>query len=160
MGPTWGPSRADRTQVGPMLAPWTLFSGSIANTLELHLSCTNPLICHWPNHECGTISATLNSQSTLHNLPSQLSYGVPILSSWEKRQCTTKRFSLNLNVIAITPILLTSPAWYHQTPAGDLLQVVDCGVTNLPWPGAGVPVELKVIWEPSIAFNSNEGWNS
>ena len=27
MVPTWGPSGADRTQVGPMLAPWTLLSG-------------------------------------------------------------------------------------------------------------------------------------
>ena len=27
MGLTWGPSGADRTQVGPMLAPWTLLSG-------------------------------------------------------------------------------------------------------------------------------------
>ena len=27
MGLTWGPSRADRTHVGPMLAPWTLLSG-------------------------------------------------------------------------------------------------------------------------------------
>ena len=27
MGPTSGPSGADRTQVGPMLAPWTLLSG-------------------------------------------------------------------------------------------------------------------------------------
>ena len=27
MGPTWGPSGAYRTQVGPMLAPWTLLSG-------------------------------------------------------------------------------------------------------------------------------------
>ena len=27
MGPTWSPSGADRTQVGPMLAPWTLLSG-------------------------------------------------------------------------------------------------------------------------------------
>ena len=26
MGPTWGPSGADRTQVGPLLAPWTLLS--------------------------------------------------------------------------------------------------------------------------------------
>ena len=26
MGPTWGPSGADRTQVGPILAPWTLLS--------------------------------------------------------------------------------------------------------------------------------------
>ena len=29
MGPTWGPSEADRTQVGPMLAPWTLLSGQL-----------------------------------------------------------------------------------------------------------------------------------
>ena len=29
MGPTWGPSGADRTQVGPMLAPWTLLSGDL-----------------------------------------------------------------------------------------------------------------------------------
>ena len=29
MGPTWGPSGADRTQVGPMLSPWTLLSGTL-----------------------------------------------------------------------------------------------------------------------------------
>ena len=29
MGPTWGPSGADRTQVGPMLAPLTLLSGKV-----------------------------------------------------------------------------------------------------------------------------------
>ena len=29
MGPTWGPSGTDRTQVGPMLAPWTLLSGAL-----------------------------------------------------------------------------------------------------------------------------------
>ena len=28
-GPTWGPSGADRTQVGPMLAPWTLLFGIV-----------------------------------------------------------------------------------------------------------------------------------
>ena len=27
MGPTWGPSGADRTQMGPMLAPWTKYKG-------------------------------------------------------------------------------------------------------------------------------------
>ena len=31
MGPTWGPSGADRTQVGPMLAPWTLLSGTLSH---------------------------------------------------------------------------------------------------------------------------------
>ena len=30
MGPTWGPSGADRTQVGPVLAPWTLLTGLIS----------------------------------------------------------------------------------------------------------------------------------
>ena len=29
MGPTWGPSGADRTQVGIMLAPWTLLPGTV-----------------------------------------------------------------------------------------------------------------------------------
>ena len=29
MGSTWGPSGADRTQVGPMLAPWALLSGRL-----------------------------------------------------------------------------------------------------------------------------------
>ena len=29
MGPTWGLSGADRTQMGPMLAPWTLLSGCL-----------------------------------------------------------------------------------------------------------------------------------
>ena len=28
-GPTWGPSGAERTQVGPMLSPWTLLSGRL-----------------------------------------------------------------------------------------------------------------------------------
>ena len=32
MGPTWGPSGADRTQVGPMLAPWNLLSGKNNNS--------------------------------------------------------------------------------------------------------------------------------
>ena len=27
MGPAWGPSGANRTKMGPMLAPWTLLSG-------------------------------------------------------------------------------------------------------------------------------------
>ena len=31
MGPTWGPSGADRTQVGPMLSPWSLLSGMLYN---------------------------------------------------------------------------------------------------------------------------------
>ena len=34
MGPTWGPTGTDRTQVGPMLAPWTLLSGTVYQTVH------------------------------------------------------------------------------------------------------------------------------
>ena len=45
-GPTWGPPGADRTQVGPMLAPWTLLSG-LASEREC---CTYAKAClmQWP----------------------------------------------------------------------------------------------------------------
>ena len=42
MGPTWDPSGADRTQVGPMLTPWTLLSGVVLVVLKF-----NSL---WPSH--------------------------------------------------------------------------------------------------------------
>ena len=35
MGPTWDPSGADRTQVGPMLAPWTLLSGVLLKSTKM-----------------------------------------------------------------------------------------------------------------------------
>ena len=35
MGPTWGPPGADRTLVGPMLAPWTLLSGLSSRIFEI-----------------------------------------------------------------------------------------------------------------------------
>ena len=36
MGPTWGPPRPSRPQMGPMLAPWNLLSGM--NTFNLQTS--------------------------------------------------------------------------------------------------------------------------
>ena len=43
MGPTWGPSGADRTQVGPMLAPWTLLSGRIYTGLSNNRTSNFPV---------------------------------------------------------------------------------------------------------------------
>ena len=42
--PTWGPSGADRTQVDPMLAQWTLLSGAIITVWHLF---TNTKLCRW-----------------------------------------------------------------------------------------------------------------
>ena len=43
MGPTWGPPGAVRTQVGPMLVPWTLLSGHISEwrSTHVHRTCYN-----------------------------------------------------------------------------------------------------------------------
>ena len=43
MGPTWGPPGDDRTQVGPMLAPWTLLSGIRWTVMTWHLTGHQPL---------------------------------------------------------------------------------------------------------------------
>ena len=49
-GPTWGPSGAGRTQVGPMLAPWTLLSGE----LQVQIA-----IWHWWSH-AGVVTSQIN----------------------------------------------------------------------------------------------------
>ena len=38
LGPTWGPSGTNRSQVGPMLAPWTLLSGMLVRIVQLALT--------------------------------------------------------------------------------------------------------------------------
>ena len=72
MGPTWGPSGADRTQVGPMLAPWTLLSGILRwSSAIFHqdvniylwstLQCKLPVLCD-PGR---SISTTASSSTRL-----------------------------------------------------------------------------------------------
>ena len=49
MGPTWGQSGADRTQVGPMLAPWTLLSwvSFVCPNSDVYLSGTVVMYAIW-----------------------------------------------------------------------------------------------------------------
>ena len=54
MGPTWGPSGADKTQVGPMLAPWTLLSGDILVSL----------VSSWPHGHWESRAYTSTREST------------------------------------------------------------------------------------------------
>ena len=80
MGPTWGPPGADRTQVGPMLAPWTLLSGMgsidchrityLAQAKSLRLMhILMPIKCLWDRRrywEADTLASMLES---LDNIP-------------------------------------------------------------------------------------------
>ena len=55
MGPTWGPLGANRTQVGPMRATWTLFFGTL---FHKEIFCTR-------NKEVGRLELAFNSECSL-----------------------------------------------------------------------------------------------
>ena len=66
IGPTWGPSGANRTQVGPMLALWILLSGTVSlwgNEPECNMETDGLLTCLWHNLKtfCNVISAFCNT---------------------------------------------------------------------------------------------------
>ena len=84
MGPTWGPSGADRTQVGPMLALWTLLSG----------------MCRFSSYQSCNIFFILFSFhiSSSFNKYVLLSYNIGIVTtrrlflSWELHLCNDINF--------------------------------------------------------------------
>ena len=47
MGPTWGPSVADRTQASPMLAPWICYLGSTKHTSSIQAVAQALTGCQW-----------------------------------------------------------------------------------------------------------------
>ena len=59
MGPTWGPSGADTTWMGPMLAPWNLLSG------WLRLIHHETLICIKPYNRNEIVLPIVNCQNEL-----------------------------------------------------------------------------------------------
>ena len=63
MGPTWGSSGANRIQVGPMLAPWTLLSG-VAQWESLRRNYQN-LICISNDKILGSTEFMVKTNSTV-----------------------------------------------------------------------------------------------
>ena len=67
MGPTWGPSGDDRTQVGPMLAPWTLLSGILWSPMCSAHRASNTefwwFLCHWYQQTIHCGPAITNSRN-------------------------------------------------------------------------------------------------
>ena len=83
MGPAWGPSGADRTQVGLMLAPWTLLSGYLRFFLEInstpqglawyHTSpvCVLLLSYSYIRYQMGVIMTNIESRQSRYAFPDQ-----------------------------------------------------------------------------------------
>ena len=75
MGPTWGPSGANRTQVGPMLAPWTLPSKCIMGwwhftnlpiQLDFSSAVAGIILCMCPSNERWRYNVTPSLIGWLH----------------------------------------------------------------------------------------------
>ena len=64
MAPTWGPSGANRAQVGPMLAPWTLLSGfawNWPNTMNIWLALW--ILMAWCFSTRASVASVLSTHS-------------------------------------------------------------------------------------------------
>ena len=81
MGPTWGPFGADRTQVDPMLAPWTLLSGmpyifylpncvAVYDIMLIIYKTILLIVCSWnPHWRQGPVNPVHSVPQLLMNLP-------------------------------------------------------------------------------------------
>ena len=136
MGPTWGPSGANRTQVGPIVAPWTLLSGyalceykvisefydpccsarcKILCTISCYIgSCCNESQVHFLSTLFGFVQQFLQiSPSALDINDSPLVCPV--------RQVKTRAYNHHQKH-ALQTCLLTRPSWNH-TPVASLSQL-------------------------------------
>ena len=100
MGPTWGPSGADRSQVGPMLAPWTLrqngrhFVDDIFKSIFLHENIWIPI----------KISLKFLSMGSINNIPA-------LVQKMAWRRPDDKPLSEPIMVSLPTHICFTRPQW-------------------------------------------------
>ena len=100
MGPTWGPPGDDRTQVGPMLAPWTLLSGlsynaAVADALEANIGYQYVVISVRYSH-CGEISWDLGTFSVM-DIP-ELTSMVLIFTTGKQLSCDWRQLCSNASV--------------------------------------------------------------
>ena len=100
MGPTWGPSGADRTQVGPVLAPWTLLSGIL-------LTCPSRMSFTWLTRPC-LLHITLFNQTHsseirfVNGWPGSSGIGIiakGLFHHGSKSSCVFKRIQANKTYI-------------------------------------------------------------
>ena len=103
MGPPWGPSGADRSQVGPMLATWTLLSGYIMVRLYC-ISMSQWLhACHgaedtvYPKkYAHGFCFAVLCCGYTLTDFP--ISIRLTSLALWQSNDCPSASKATLMNM--------------------------------------------------------------
>ena len=82
MRPTWGPSGANRTQMGPMLAPWTLLSGKLHRRFNLPVVKMRTCVSNYaPYFYIDVITYPLYTHPPLRCVCSLVYYGLSLGAS-------------------------------------------------------------------------------
>ena len=123
MGPTWGPSGTDRTQVGPMLAPWTLLSGESSTKTDTHILST-----HSTSFENAVLKTSVHLRLICHDFISMIGY-------WDDSSRTVPYYCYRQ----------TNSSWQYMMPSsyGNIFHVTGylCGEFTGPrWIPAQRPV--------------------
>ena len=97
MGPTWGPSEADRTQVGPMLAPWILLSGQWYKHIKHILNNMINQNTFWKNYPVvwtlKTLKHQVNKLSVVISYPSHVTTLTPrMMARWWHKDILLQTF--------------------------------------------------------------------
>ena len=138
MGPAWGPSGADRTQVGPMLAPWTLLTGGP------------------PHDEYHTIHHLRKWKLSTINLPSITVNISQIVGNYPIMFCITVhcRWCLCSNGTAGDVTIVEGR---QQQPAANVIFIIGLAITNkqiiFPTPNYVLECENRHNYQQIIPYN-------
>ena len=131
MGSTWGPSGADRTQVDPMLAPWTLPSGYLA--IRKKKTCDTiriASICHLVR-SMGARMLMLTDWFTKHD-PVQ---SCNIVTTWRTCICYSilHKYRCSDHNVAFRHTL--HPYWIHGLCSGEVssTKIMQCVFSLTDW---------------------------
>ena len=99
MGPTRGPSGADRTQVGPMLGPWTLLSG---NTCKDEFILKWVLTSHYNNQKVMNFGSIALTFPVIGMIQWSTQYYIVLSSALFQRCRETTQYGNRLSVVICT----------------------------------------------------------
>ena len=149
MGPTWGPSGADRTQVGPMLAPWILLHGTLATPNLLLLNQYRPpelwllmvkVSDAWWCHQMETFSTLL----------ALCAGNSPVTGEFPSQRPGTQSFGVFFDLLLNKRLSKQSRRWWFGTPSHSLWRY--CNEPNTdPYVSRSVnqhTVRPQIKWSP------------
>ena len=111
MGQTWGPSGTDRTQVGPMLAPWTLLSGDSWIRHCICISCYQWLNFWRRRCTCNQIISPFSQIKFYANL----SVSRIISTMYAKSQCYFLSYAVLLDNYILGSLILVFFLWFGNS---------------------------------------------